>query len=85
MEELSKLQNIGKSIEEQLILVGIETVDDLKDVGAKAAGVKIQEIDDSTCINCLMALEGVVWGIKKAMLPDEIKSELKHFYQQNKK
>ena len=81
MVELSKLPNIGKIVEEQLIQVGINSVDELKKVGAKAAWLKIQEIDESACINRLMALEGV----KKTMLSDEVKSDLKEFYQSNKK
>ena len=83
--ELSKLPNIGKKVEEQLIQVGINSVDELKKVGAKAAWLKIQEIDESACINRLMALEGVIEGVKKTMLSDEVKADLKEFYQWNKK
>ncbi|MGN0339063.1 MAG: TfoX/Sxy family protein [Lachnospira sp.] len=85
MGELSKLPNIGKIVEEQLIEVGIKSVDELMSVGAKAAWLKIQEIDESACINRLMALEGAIQGMKKTMLPDEVKSDLKKFYQQHKK
>ena len=45
MGELSKLPNIGKSVEEQLNLVGINTVEDLKIIGSKEAWLKIKEID----------------------------------------
>ncbi|MBQ2034862.1 MAG: TfoX/Sxy family DNA transformation protein [Peptococcaceae bacterium] len=58
MGELSKLPNIGKTVEEQLSQVGISSVGELMKVGAKAAWLKIQEIDKSACINRLMALEG---------------------------
>ena len=85
MGELSKLPNIGKTVEEQLVLVGIQTVDELKDIGAKEAWLKIQEIDESACIHRLMALEGAIEGIKKTMLSDEVKAALKEFYQRNKK
>jgi len=85
MGELSKLPNIGKEVEEQLIQVGINTTDELKQTGAKAAWLKIQEIDESACINRLMALEGAIRGIKKTLLPDEVKADLKDFYQHNKK
>ena len=44
MGELSKLPNIGKAVEEQLILIGINTADELKRTGSKAAWLKIQEI-----------------------------------------
>ena len=85
MGELSKLPNIGKTVEEQLIQVGISTADELKEIGAKAAWLKIQEIDESACINRLMALEGAIQGVKKTLLPDEVKTDLKNFYQQNKR
>ena len=85
MGELSKLSNIGKAIEEQLIQVDINTADELKKIGAKAAWLKIQQIDESACINRLMALEGAIRGIKKNQLPDEVKKDLKEFYQWNKK
>ena len=61
------------------------SVDELKKVGAKAAWLKIQEIDESVCINRLMALEGAIEGVMKTMLSDEVKADLKEFYQWNKK
>lgn len=85
MGELSKLPNIGKTVEEQLNQVGIMTEEDLKAVGAKEAWLKIQAIDESACINRLMALEGAIQGVKKTTLPDEVKADLKEFYQWHKK
>ena len=85
MGELSKLPNIGKTVEEQLIQVGINTPDELRSAGAKTAWLKIQEIDESACINRLMALEGAIRGVKKTMLAEEVKADLKDFYQWNKK
>ena len=41
MGELSKLPNIGKALEEQLNDVGINTVDDLIDIGSKEAWLKL--------------------------------------------
>lgn len=85
MGELSKLPNIGKTVEEQLLQVGICSVDELVRVGAKGAWLKIQEIDESACINRLMALEGAIQGVKKTMVSDEVKADLKEFYQFHKK
>ena len=84
MGELSELPNIGKTVEKQLNEVGINTVDDLKKIGAKDAWLRIQKIDESACIHRLMALEGAVFGVKKTMLSDEVKMDLKSFYQQHK-
>ena len=46
--------------------------------------MQIREIDESACINRLMALEGAIQGIKKSLLADEVKTDLKEFYKANK-
>ncbi|MDD3139181.1 MAG: TfoX/Sxy family protein [Lachnospiraceae bacterium] len=85
METLSELPNIGKEVERQLTAVGITTYEQLKLLGAKAAWLKIQEIDESACIHRLLALEGAIQGVKKATLSDQKKAELKEFYNWHKK
>ena len=85
MGELSSLPNIGKVMEEQLMQVGIHSAGELKRVGAKDAWLRIQTIDESACIHRLMALEGAIEGVKKSMLSDEMKADLKEFYQQHRK
>ncbi len=84
MEELSKLPNIDKAVEAQLIQVGIETPDALRQVGAKTAWLKMQEIDPFACIHRLLALEGAIQGVKKTELSDAVKADLKAFYQEHK-
>jgi DNA transformation protein len=80
MGELSKLPNIGKVVEEQLNEVGIETVEQLKEIGSRKAWLRIKSIDDSACINRLYGLEGAIQGIRWHNLSKEIKDELKKFY-----
>ena len=82
MGELSKLHNIGKKLEEQLNEVGRESYDDLANIGSKEAWLKIKEIDESACINRLMALEGAIQNIRWHNLSDDDKRNLKEFYQQ---
>lgn len=84
MGQLSKLPNIGKVVEEQLIQVGISTIDQLKYIGSREAWLRIQKIDESACINRLLALEGAIQNVNKKMLSDEVKNELKEFYQLHK-
>ena len=72
MGELSKLPNIGKVLEKQLNDVGINTVDDLINLGSKEAWLKIKEIDDSACLNRLMALEGAIQNIRWHNLSEDI-------------
>jgi DNA transformation protein len=80
MGELSKLQNIGEVVADQLNQVGIETFEQLKADGSKQAWLKIKAIDDSACIHRLYALEGAIQGIKKTDLSVDKKEELKEFY-----
>ena len=82
--QLSKLPNIGKAVEAQLIQVEIEAPEALRQVGAKAAWLTIQEIDPSACIHRLLALEGAIQGVKKTGLSDVVKADLKAFYQEHK-
>jgi len=79
MGELAKLPNIGEKVEQQLNAVGIETFEQLKEMGSRQAWLKILEIDDSACIHRLCALEGAIQGIKKSDLSPQKKAELKEF------
>lgn len=80
MGELSKLPNIGKVLEKQLNDVGIDTADDLINIGSKEAWLKIKKIDESACLNRLMALEGAIQNIRWHNLSDDDKKNLKDFY-----
>lgn len=84
MGELAKMTNIGKVVAEQLEQVGIETPEKLREVGAKDAWLRIKAIDDSACIHRLYAMEGAVRGVKKTELPQEVRAELKAFYEAHK-
>ena len=84
MGELSELPNIGKVVEKQLNDVGINTVDDLVNLGSKEVWLKIKEIDDSACLNRLMALEGAIQNIRWHNLSEEDKDNLRNFYNSQK-
>jgi len=84
MGELSSLPNIGKTVQQQLNEVGIETIKQLNEAGSRQAWLRIKSIDDSACINRLYALEGAIQGIRCHNLPQEVKDELKEFYNNNK-
>ncbi len=85
MGELSKLPNIGEDTEKQLNMVGIHSYDELKAIGAEQAWLKLQELDESACINRLLGLEGALQGINKTLIKEERRAELKAFYQWHKK
>lgn len=80
MDKLSNLPNIGKTLEQQLLQVGIDTPERLKQVGSKQAWLDIKSVDPSACYNRLCALEGAILGIRWHYLSDDIKKELKEFY-----
>lgn len=84
MGELLKLSNIGKVVEEQLNQIGVFTAEELRTIGSKQAWLKIQEIDETACVHRLMALEGALRGVKKTRLPEDVKADLKAFYQRYK-
>lgn len=85
MGQLSRLPNIGNVVEMLLNRAGIFTEGDLKTLGAKQVWLKIQEIDESSCIHRLLALEGAICGVRKTQLPNHVKKDLKDFCQQHKK
>lgn len=84
MSKLSKLPNIGKVLEKQLNDVGINTDEDLIDLGSKEAWLKIKEVDDSACLNRLMALEGAIQNIRWHDLSQDDKDNLREFYNSQK-
>ena len=85
MEQLSELPNIGKELERQLYEVGVNTYEELESLGSETTWLKIQGIDESACIHRLYALEGAICGMKKTLLPEGRKAELKEFYNWHKK
>jgi len=64
MSDLSKLPNIGKTLADKLIQVGISTPNDLKSIGSEDSFIRIKTVDNSACINMLYALEGAIQGIR---------------------
>lgn len=83
MTHLSDLPNIGKTVEEKLMQVGITTEEELKTAGSENAFLRIRAIDDTACYNMLCGLEGAVQGIRWHDLPKERKEALKQFLKMN--
>ena len=85
MGELTKLPNIGSTVERQLEQAGIGTAEALRQLGSREAWLRIQAIDESACIHRLLALEGAIRGVRKAELPEDVRAELREFYRWHKK
>ena len=84
MATLSDLPNIGAILEKQLNAVRVFTGEELRTLGSRETWLRIQHIDSSACIHRLLALEGAVRGVRKTLLPPDVKDELREFYRQHK-
>lgn len=82
--DLTCLPNIGKEMKKQLNEVGINTPDDLITTGSREAWLMIRAIDESACYNRLCGLEGAIQGIRWHHLDDDVKKELKEFFDDNR-
>ena len=81
MEDLSRLPNIGKPLEEKLILLGITSPRDLTYLGSKEAYLRMKLIfPQDAGIMLLFALEGAIRDMRWPMLNKDIKSDLSKFY-----
>ncbi len=78
--DLAGMPNIGRTLAEKLITVGISTPAELKNAGSENAFIRIKTIDREACINMLYALEGAIQGIRWHNLDKDKKLELLEFY-----
>ncbi len=78
--KLTSLPNIGKIMAERMTEAGIETVEDLFELGSKAAFMKMVAADSEVCISVLYSLEGAIQGIRWHDLDRKKREELKVFY-----
>lgn len=80
MGDLSKLINISNVIETKLNQIGINNKAELTKIGSKEAFTRILTTDSTACINMLYAIEGAIEGVRWHCLSDDVKSQLKSFY-----
>lgn len=79
MTSLSALPNIGGELEKKLKVIGVETAEDLKSLGSKAAFLKLKDIYPNVCLVHLQALRGAIDGLPLDQLPEATKQDLKAF------
>ncbi|MBN1182054.1 MAG: TfoX/Sxy family protein [Bacteroidales bacterium] len=77
--------NIGKDTQAKLKQVGIDTFEQLKEVGSEGAFIKLQTLDPGACLSLLYGLDGAISGTKWNKLSAERKLELQEFYKMVKK
>lgn len=81
MEKLTDLPNIGPVLAGNLEKAGVETPDRLRELGAEEAFLRIRtRVDSTACLHQLEALAGAAAGVRKSLLPQERKAELKAWF-----
>jgi DNA transformation protein len=80
MSALTTLPNIGKVSVKRLARIGVETAEQLKELGAREAFLRLRLIEGDTCLDTLYAFAGAVKGVRWHDLSDEEKSELKEYF-----
>lgn len=81
MEKLTDLPNIGPVLAGNLEKAGVETPDRLRKLGAEEAFLRIRtRVDSTACLHQLEALAGAEAGVRKSLLPQERKAELKAWF-----
>lgn len=78
--KLNELPNIGQVLEAQLIAVGIDDPDKLREIGTEEAFIRLKAYDSDSCFHKLTAIEGAVQGIPKKEISAERKKTLKEFF-----
>lgn len=81
MEKLTDMPNIGPVLAGNLEKIGVATPEQLRRMGAREAFLRIRaEVDSGACLHQLEALAGAAEGVRKSLLPEQIKEELKTWY-----
>lgn len=79
MSELMSMMNIGKEMARKLTSVGIESSEELIDIGAKDAFLRLKQKYPNVCLVHLYTLEGAIHDIEYNELSQDTKKELKEF------
>lgn len=85
VSKLTKLPNIGKSLEELLLEIEIDSPEKLRDTGTENTFIRIMAIDKEACFCKLCAIEGAIQGIRWHDLDRQRKDELRQFFAMAKK
>lgn len=80
MTKLCNAQNIGKVLELKLNKVGIDSLEELKNVGAETAFAKVKEFDHNAGRSTLFSLDGAISGVAWHKLNEDRKEELREFF-----
>ena len=79
MAELTSMPNIGREMARKLHALGINSAEELRELGAEAAFLQLKMTWPQVCLVHLYALEGAVQDKEFNNLPEARKKELKAF------
>lgn len=79
MSDLTSMMNIGKEMAKKLKAVGINTSEQLIELGSEMAFMKLKERFPQICLVHLYTLEGAIFHTEFNRLSEEKKKELKEF------
>ena len=79
MAEITSL-SIGKTMEKKLHSVGINTAEQLIELGSAEAVKRLKRVYPATCVTILYHLEAAIEGVDMKMLADGRKAELKRYF-----
>ncbi len=85
MADLTKIINIGKDTERKLHQAGINTIEEMTELGTEQVFIRLQTIDAGVCICLLYGIEGAIEGIRSNKLSTERKKQLQQFFRQVRK
>ena len=81
MSALSDLPNVGKVLEDNLLKIGIETPEQLRNIGAEETFLRIRmQVDPGACIQMLYGIQGAIDGVPDKFLSAQVKERLRVFY-----
>ena len=74
--DISQLPNLGPTSSEWLVEAGIDTVDELREIGSVEAFVRVKHAGFNASLNLLWALEAGLREVHFAAVPESVKREL---------
>ncbi len=80
MSELNTLPNVGEVLERNLKAAGINSAEELREIGTHEAFIRVRMVDPGACVQMLYGLHGAVVGVRDNDLPKETQEELKRFF-----
>ncbi len=82
MGALADLPNVGKVLESNLLKIGVETPEQLREMGAEEVLLRIRaQADPEACLHMLYGIQGAIDGVPYKLLPAHVKENLREFYQ----